>query len=142
MPGDHSIHLSLPIPTTINNGSAHLHLGVTVEPLLAQHGDECGEEGSGQTRVKNGLDMDDGGIWTIPLGESGISTTWDVPKRGTGNDLEESIIHFLVIRLEVALHVDNESGCDSGEQTGLSPEKYGINTIIEVSTEKHLRRST
>ena len=49
MPGDHPVHLALTMPTAINNGPAHLHLGVTVEPLLAQHGDERGEEGSCQT---------------------------------------------------------------------------------------------
>ena len=123
MPGDHSVHLSLSIPTAVNNRSAHLDLGVTVEPLLAQHAYKRGEEGSGQTRVKNGLDANDGGIGAAPFGKSGIGTTWDIPKRGTGDDPEESMVHSLVIRLELALHIENESGRDSGKQTGLSPRK-------------------
>ena len=112
MPGDHSIHLSLPIPTTINNGSAHLHLGVTVEPLLAQHGDERSEERSTHTRVKDRLDVNDSGIRAIPLRESGICTGRGVAKRDVGDDLEELVVHFLEIRLELALNVNNENGRD------------------------------
>ena len=39
---------------------------------------------SSRARVK-----DDGGIGTLPLKESGIVASWDVPKRGTGSGLEE-----------------------------------------------------
>ena len=39
---------------------------------------------------------------------------------------------MLVIRLQVVLEVDNESGCDGGEQTGLPPRKVRI--TIEVNT--------
>ena len=35
MPGDHSVHLALPMPTAINGGSTHLDLSVTIEPLMA-----------------------------------------------------------------------------------------------------------
>jgi len=109
--------------TAVDNGSTHLELGITVEPLLAQHGDERGEEGSGQARVKNGLDVDDGGIGAIPLRESGIVASWDVPKRRTGDNLEELVVYFLEIRFELALKINNESGCDCGKQTGLLSRK-------------------
>ena len=58
VPGGHSVHLALSIPTAIDNGSTHLNQGITVEPLLAQHCDEGGEEGGRQTRIKDGLDAD------------------------------------------------------------------------------------
>ena len=122
-PGDHSVHLALSMLTAVDNGSTHLNLSVTVEPLLAQHGDERGEKGSGQARIKNGLDVDDGGIGAIPLRESGIVASWDVPKRGTGDNLEELVAHFLEIRFEFVLDIDNERGCDCGKQTGLFPRE-------------------
>ena len=67
--------------------------------------------------------MDDGRIRAVPLRKSGIGTSWGIPERGAGNDLEECMIHFLEIGLELALDVDDESGCDRGEQTGLFPQK-------------------
>lgn len=60
VPGSHSDNFALLMPTAIDN--------TYVEPLLAQH---C-EEGSGQTRVKDGLDVDDGGTGAIPLRERDI----------------------------------------------------------------------
>ena len=84
--------------------------------------------------------MDDSGIGAIPLGEGGIGTSWDVPKLGTGDNLEEGVAHGLEIRFEFFLNVDNESGCDRGEQTGLSPRKNQINTTVEVEAEKGLTK--
>ena len=123
MPGDHPVHLALPTPTAVNDRSTRLHLGITVEPLLAQGGDKCGEEGSGQTCIKDGLDFDNGGIRTSPLWESGSGTSWGMPKRDVGNNLEEAVAQLCVIRLEIALNVDNENGCNYGEQTGLFPQE-------------------
>ena len=136
MPGDHSIHLTLSVSTASDDRSTLLHLGVTVEPLLAQHSDESGKEGGSQTRIENGLDMDNGGIGTIPLRKSGIGTSRDVPKSSTGDNLKKSMVHFLVVRFELALYVDDESACDSGEQTGLLPRKCAINTATVVSVER------
>ena len=67
MPGDYPVYLVLPMATAIDNGSTHLDLSVTVEPLLIQHGDELGEVGSGQAGVKDGLDVYDGGTRVSPL---------------------------------------------------------------------------
>ena len=65
--------------------------------------------------------MDDGTIGALPFRESGICTSGDVPKRGTGDDLEERVVHFFEIRLKFTLDIDDESGRDCGEQTGLLP---------------------
>lgn len=59
--------------------------------------------------------MDYGGIGAIPLGKRGVSAGWDLPKRGTCDNLEKIVAHLSEIRLEVALNVDNESGCNGGE---------------------------
>ena len=54
-------------------------MSVMIEPFLARHGDECGEERSSQTQVKDGLDMDNSGIRTTAQGESSISVGWNIP---------------------------------------------------------------
>jgi len=122
-PGDHTIHLTLSVSTAINDGSTHVHPGISIEPLLAQHGDERRKEGGGQTRVEDGLDMDDGGIRAIPFGKSGIGTSWDVPKQDAGDNFEEVVVHLLEIWFELFLDIEEESCCYGGEQTGLSPQK-------------------
>jgi len=108
------------MPTAIDNGSAHLNLGVTIEPLLAQHGDKRGEEGSSKTRVKDGLDADYNGLGATPRSEGGIGVGWNISKRDAG-DNPEVVAYLLVIWLEVLLNVENESRCNCGEQTGLYP---------------------
>jgi len=115
VPGGHTIHLALPVSASIDDGSTHIHLSISGEPLFAQHGEKRGEEGSSQTRVQDGLDVNDGGIGAGPLGESGIGTSWDIAERGAGNDPEEIVAHLLKIRFEIALNVENESGCDCRE---------------------------
>ena len=120
VPGDHSVHFALAMPTAINNGPTYLHLGVTGEPLVAQHGDKRGEEGSGQTCVEDGLDVDHHGIGATPLGKIGARARWNFPELDTCNNLEGSVAHLLEIRFEVVLNIEDESGCDGGKQTGLS----------------------
>ena len=64
MPGGHPLKLTLPIPTAISNRP--MALGITAEPLFAEHGDKRGEEGDGQTREKDCLGVDDGGVGASP----------------------------------------------------------------------------
>lgn len=99
------------------------HLGITVESVSAHHDREYCEKGNGQTRVKNGLDVEKVRIRTSPLRESGSGTSWGIPKLGVGDNLEETIVQSSVIWLEIALDIDNESGCDHIEQTGLFPRE-------------------
>jgi len=75
--------------TAIDDGCTYLDLSVTVEPLLSQHDDGRGGEGSSQAGVKDGLNVDDSRIGASPLRDSGIVTGWDVPKRNIGHDHEE-----------------------------------------------------
>ena len=46
----------------------HVDLGVAVDPLFAEHGDESREEGSGQTCKEDGLDADEVAIRASPTG--------------------------------------------------------------------------
>ena len=122
VPSVHSTNLALLTPTAVNDRSTRLHLGIMVEPLLAQRGDKCGEGGSGQTCVKDGLDFDNGGIRASPLRANGGGTSWGMPKRDVGDNLE-AVAQLCVIRLEIVLNVDNENGRNYGEQTGLFPRE-------------------
>ena len=119
MPGVHSVHLALSISTTVNDRSTFLHLRIAVEPLFAQHRDERGEKGSGQTRVKGGLDTDGVGIGAGPWRGNGSGTGWDIAKRDVGHNLEEAIAQLCVVWLEIGLNSNDESGCDRREQAGL-----------------------
>jgi len=85
--------------------------------------------------------MDDGAVGAVPLWKGGVETSWNVPKRGTGDNLEERVVHFLKIRFELALNVDDESGCDRGEQTGLFPT-WGSHKDRGACGGKHSQRST
>ena len=120
MPCDHSVHLALSMSTAINSWFARLRLDITVEPLFAQYGDERGEEGKGQTGVEDGLDVDDSGIGATPLRKVYSRTGWGAPN---GDDPKEVITHLCKIRLKAPLDIENESRCDHGEQSGLSPQK-------------------
>jgi len=78
--------------------------GIAEHPLPSQGGNEGCKEGKRQTRVEGTSDADDGGIGAIPFRES---TSWYVPRRGAGNNLEEVVVHFLEIRLELALNIND-----------------------------------
>jgi len=56
------------------------------------------------------------------------------------SDNPEVAAHLLVIRLEVLLNVDNESGCNCGEQTDLYPHENCINTATDVCTKRILTK--
>ena len=123
MPSDDSVHLPLSMPAAVHRRSTHLDPFIKIEPLLAQHGKESSEEGSGQTRVKDGLNVDGGGIWAGPFGELDIITGLDNPKCDAGGNRKELIAKFLVILLEVRLNSYDEGRCDRREQTGLCSQK-------------------
>lgn len=79
--------------------------------------------------------MYDGAIGAGPFWEGSSSTSGDVPKRGTSEDLEEGVTHFLEILLELALDVDDESGCDRGKQTGLLSDQREVHKETKVCVE-------
>ena len=145
VPGVHSIHLALSISTAVNDRSTRLRLGITFEPLFAHHRDERGKKGSGQTRVKRGLDTDSVGTRTRPWRRGGSGTSCGMPaKRGVGvvgYNLEETVVQLRVIRLEIGLKKDDESGRDGGEQTGLFPRKTDVSHDRGGCKRKYRRRS-
>jgi len=44
IPGDDAIELPLPVLAPFDGGTPHVNQGVSVQPLLAEHSEEGGEE--------------------------------------------------------------------------------------------------
>ena len=104
-----------------DSGPSHVGRRVSVQPLLAEHREEGGEKGSSETRVQDSLDLDDRVWGTGPLREA-----WRVvSERGVvdlgDEDTEEGDSLITRVGLELRLDIEDESGGDSGEQTGLLP---------------------
>jgi len=88
--------------------------------LLAQHRDECGEHGDNKTRVHGTRDDDGLARWTFLDKWNGGGLTGDGGLiEGEGGGTEEGCRLVVRIGLEVGMDVDDESGADGREQTGL-----------------------
>jgi hypothetical protein len=61
----------LTILTALDGGSSHVGRNVTVEPLLAEHRQEGGEEGSCETGEEDNLNLDYRGRRSGPLWKGG-----------------------------------------------------------------------
>ena len=127
-PSSHPVCLALSIATAIDERSTHIDLEVTVEPLLAQHGDERCEEGSSQTRIEDGLDVGKLRVracpWRITAG-----LRRRVHAGGVGRHPKEIVAQLGVIGLKLGLDGDDEGGYDRGEQSSLFPKRqYNIAT--------------
>lgn len=84
--------------------------------------------------------QDGGQIGDVPLKQYSAAAGCDVPKSGIDDNIEQGMINFLEIRLEFTLSVDNKSGSDGGEQTGLFP-RHGVPTKLEASRINYLQIS-
>jgi len=119
VPGDDAVEFPLPILAAFDGSPTHVGRCVSVQPLLAEHSEECGEERHGKTSVQQGLDLDDRVRRAGPVGERRDF----IAKSGVVNlvdeDAEESGRFFVWVRLELGVEVDDEGGGDGGEQTSL-----------------------
>jgi len=88
--------------------------------LLAKHGDECGKQGDHETRVHEAGDGDDLPRWIFLNERNYGGLTGDGRLiEGEEDGPEEGCGLFIRIGLEVRMDVDDESGVDGREQTGL-----------------------
>ena len=93
---------------------------VPVQPLFAQHRDECGQQRHEKACVQKVQGYDDLLGRTIPgRREGGIFVRSDGWVEAEEDCAEVGLRLFVGIRLEVGLDVDDEGGADGGEQTGL-----------------------
>ena len=93
---------------------------VSVQPLLAQHGDECREQGDNQTRIHQARDCDRLARRISLDRRGGRSLARDGGLVESEEDCAEEGGGLLVrIGLEVGMDVDDEGRADGREQTGL-----------------------
>ena len=113
-----SIAFALAISATLDHRSANVPQ-VPVEPLLAQHRDECGEQGDQETRVHESSDCDDltGRIFHGWNGGGFVRDGGLV--EGEKDRAEKSCGLFVRIGLEARVDIDDEGGADGGKQTRL-----------------------
>ena len=119
IPSDDAIEFPLPILAALDGGPMHIGRHVSVQPLLAEHRKERGEERDGKGGVQQCLSLNDRAWRARP--------PWDprgfVTKSGVvdlvDEDAEESGGFFVWVRLELGIDLDDEGGSDGGEQTSL-----------------------
>ena len=93
---------------------------VPVQPQLAQHRDECGEQRHQQTRIQEVYGCDDLRRGTIPRwGSGGVFVRDNGPVEAEEDCSEVGFRSFAGIGLEPRLDGDDKGGADCGEQTGL-----------------------
>jgi len=119
MPGDDAVELPLPILAAFDGGSSHVSRGESVQPLLAEHCEESGEERSGETCVEEGLDLDDRAWGARPLWNCRNATTESSTVHCVNNNAKKSGGLFVRVWLEFGVDLDNERGGYGGEQTSL-----------------------
>jgi len=109
----------LTVSTTLDHRPARI-AQVPVQPLLPQHRDECGQQGHQKTRVHETGDDDNLARWVSLNGWNGGGLTGDGGLIESEEDGTEEDSGLLVwIGLEVRMGIDDESGADGREQTGL-----------------------
>ena len=93
---------------------------VSVEPLLAQHRDERGQQRDQETRVHESGDGDDltWGFFLDGRNGRGLVRCYGLIE-GEEDRTEEGCGLFVGIRLETRMDVDDECGANRGEQARL-----------------------
>ena len=119
VPRDNPVEFALSILATFDNGPSHLGRGIPVQPLLAEHGKEGGEQGSGEARVQDSLDLDDGVGRAGPLWEGRSVVSEGSVVDLVDEDAEESDGLVTRVGLELGLDVEDECRGDCGKETSL-----------------------
>ena len=119
VPCDDPVELALTILAALNCSPSHIRRRVSVQPLFAKHREEGGEKCGGETRVKDGLGLDDRVRRACPLWESGGVVSEGGIVDLVDENTEESSSLTTRVGLELGLDVDDESRSDGGEQASL-----------------------
>jgi len=116
------IAFALTISASLDHRPARI-LQVSIQPLLAQHGDERGEHGDYETRIHEAGHGDDLARWISPGRRDGRGLTRDGGLiESEENRAEESGGLLVRIGLEIRMDVDDEGRADGREQTGLQEQ--------------------
>ena len=71
VPSNNTIKFALSMLAVFNGSPSHASGSILVQPLLAKHCKEDGEEGSGKACIKDGLNLNNWVWGASPLGNSG-----------------------------------------------------------------------
>ena len=102
-------------PTPVCGRPVSFALPIPIEPLFPKHSEERCQEGSGQRRVENTLNLDDSRVGARPSGHGGRRISREGTGSGVEEHLEQRVVHLLVIGLEIRLYVDNKRRCHGRE---------------------------
>ena len=117
-----SIAFALTVSATLDHRPARIPQ-VSIQPLLAQHGDECGEQGDHETRIHETGHCDDLARWVLLGKWNGRSVNRDGRLIESEEDrAEEGGGLFVRIGSEVRMGIDDEGGADGREQTSLQEQ--------------------
>jgi len=93
---------------------------VSVEPLLSQHSDECGEQRDQKARVHEASDSDNLAGWSfLNRWDSGGFTRDSGPIEGEEDCAEKGYGLFVRIGFEFRMDIDDKCCADRREQTRL-----------------------
>jgi hypothetical protein len=124
VPGDDPVQFPLSVLTAFDGRPSHVSRHVSIQPLLAEHRKEGGEQRSSETREEDRLDVDycaggAGPLWECRniVSEGGVI---DLVKKNA----EESSGDVVRVLLDVGVDLDDERGGNGGEQTGLYTSQH------------------
>ena len=119
IPCNDPVQFSLSVLATFDRGPSHLGRLIAVQPLLAEHCQEGGEERSGETGEQNGLDLNYRLGGPGPLRKSGRVVSERRVVNLVDEDSEEGGSLVACVGLQLGVDLDDERGGDSREQTSL-----------------------
>ena len=102
--------------------SWHVGRRITVEPLVAEHYQEGGEEGSSKAGEEDCFDVDHRVGWAGPLWEDGNVVSEGGIVDLVNQDAEESCSLVAWVRLQLRVDLNDERGRDGGKETSLAPQ--------------------
>ena len=120
IPAVDPVEFLLPILAALNGGTTHVNRCISIQPLLAEHRKESGEQRSSEAGEEDCLDLDNHAWGTSPrLWDGGNVVAEGSVVHLVNEDTEESGGIFVWIRLEPGADLDDKGGSDGGEQTSL-----------------------
>ena len=119
IPSDDAVEFPLSILIALDGRASHVDRGISVQPLLPEHSEEGGEDGSGEAGVQHCLHLYNHDGRTGPLWERRDVATKGGAVYFVDQDAKKGVRLVVGVWLESGTDLDDECGCHGREQTGL-----------------------
>ena len=119
IPRHDTIEFALSVLAALDGRPTNVDRRVSVQPLLAEHRQEGGEQRSGETREEDYLNLYDRVCGTSPLWGGGNIIAEGGVVDLVNQDTEESGCLFVRVWLELGVDLDDERGSDGRKETSL-----------------------